>query len=66
MRTRPSTPGIEEINEWPDTPYCNGQRASLAGEPRVSPSRYTGGASDGGAGEWYYGYDDAERGDFYG
>lgn len=59
------TPTAAEIESWPRTPYADGQRASIAGEPRDCPDHLTGGCLDGGAGEWYAGYDDAGRGDYY-
>jgi hypothetical protein len=55
-----------DTSDWPDTPYCNGQKACIAIEGRQCPSRYSGGALSGGAEEWYAGYDDALRGKFYG
>lgn len=55
-----------DLDSWPATPYCAGQRAALIGKVRVSPIGLTGGACDGGAGEWFAGYDDARIGRFYG
>ncbi len=52
-------------DEWPDTPYCNGQISFLADEPRHCPTYYTAGTTDGGAGEWYAGYDAASQGKYY-
>lgn len=59
------TPTVAEIASWPRTPYADGQRASIEGAPRDAPDHLTGGCLDGGAGEWYAGYDDAGRGDYY-
>lgn len=55
-----------DLDAWPDTPYCNGQRAALTSHPRTHPERYTAGACAAVAGEWYAGFDDATIGKFYG
>ena len=56
---------FHNADAWPPTPYCHGQRAALGGFDRMTPPGYTGGTCDGGAGEWYAGYDDAMRGRIY-
>ena len=50
-----------DTSDWPNTPYCAGQRVAIS-DPYV---RFAGGFTDG-AEEWYAGFDDALIGNFYG
>lgn len=63
VHPRDALPPGADVASWPRTPYCDGQRAAIAGEPRSTD--LPGGALSGGGGEWYAGYDDAVVGQFY-